>query len=157
MKSRNYSESEKSAAIERFLVGGESVSTIAADTGISRSTLYAWIKSAQTDPAGSAAALSGLLLGSPQRAARSMGRTGPCHAAPLDCGAPPAHRGRRRVRNRNSDTGARKNINIFYVMRHVFAIKKRRIVKKTPLPPPILPRGAHAPARQPFSPGLLRT
>ena len=39
MKSRNYSESEKFAAVERFLVGGESVATIAADTGISRSTL----------------------------------------------------------------------------------------------------------------------
>ena len=50
MKSRNYSESEKSAVVERFLVGGESVSTIAADTGISRSTLYAWIKSAQIEP-----------------------------------------------------------------------------------------------------------
>lgn len=50
MKSRNYSESEKFAAVERFLVGGESVATIAADTGISRSTLYAWIKSAQIEP-----------------------------------------------------------------------------------------------------------
>ena len=50
MKSRNYSESEKFAAVERFLVGGESVATIAADTGISRSTLYAWIKSAQIQP-----------------------------------------------------------------------------------------------------------
>ena len=38
MKSRNYSESEKSAVVERFLVGGESVSTIAADTGISSGT-----------------------------------------------------------------------------------------------------------------------
>lgn len=51
MKSRNYSESEKSAAVNRFLVNSESVADIAADTGISRSTLYAWIKSAQTDPA----------------------------------------------------------------------------------------------------------
>lgn len=50
MKSRNYSESEKFAAVERFLVDGESVATIAADTGISRSTLYAWIKSAQIEP-----------------------------------------------------------------------------------------------------------
>ena len=50
MKSRNYSESEKFAAVERFLVGGESVATIAADTGIFRSTLYAWIKSAQIEP-----------------------------------------------------------------------------------------------------------
>lgn len=50
MKSRNYSESEKSAVVERFLVGGESVSTIATDTGISRSTLYAWIKSTQIEP-----------------------------------------------------------------------------------------------------------
>ena len=51
MKNRNYSESEKSAAVNRFLVNRESVADIASDTGISRSTLYAWIKSAQTDPA----------------------------------------------------------------------------------------------------------
>ena len=51
MKNRNYSESEKSAAVNRFLVNSESVADIATDTGISRSTLYAWIKSAQTDPA----------------------------------------------------------------------------------------------------------
>ena len=50
MKNRNYSESEKSAVVKRFLVGGEPVSTIAADTGISRSTLYAWIKSARIEP-----------------------------------------------------------------------------------------------------------
>lgn len=49
-KIKNYSESEKSAAVNRFLVNSESVADIAADTGISRSTLYAWIKSAQTDP-----------------------------------------------------------------------------------------------------------
>ena len=51
MKNKNYSESKKFAAVERFLVGGESVATIAADTGISRSTLYAWIKSLQIEPA----------------------------------------------------------------------------------------------------------
>ena len=34
MKSRNYSKSEKFAAVKRFLVGGESVASIAADTGI---------------------------------------------------------------------------------------------------------------------------
>lgn len=50
MKSRNYSESEKSAVVKRFLVGGEPVSTIAADTGIFRSALYAWIKSARIEP-----------------------------------------------------------------------------------------------------------
>lgn len=49
-KNLNYTESEKSAAVERFLVGGESVSAIAADTGISRSTLYARINSAQMEP-----------------------------------------------------------------------------------------------------------
>lgn len=49
-KIKNYTEPEKSAAVKRFLAGGESVATIAADTGISRSTLYAWIKSAQIEP-----------------------------------------------------------------------------------------------------------
>ena len=49
-KIKNYSESEKSAAVNRFLVNSESVADIAADTGISRSTLYAWIKSAQIEP-----------------------------------------------------------------------------------------------------------
>ena len=50
-KIKNYSESEQSAAVNRFLVNSESVAEISADTGISRSTLYTWIKSAQTDPA----------------------------------------------------------------------------------------------------------
>lgn len=50
MKNRSYSESENSAAVNRFLVNSESVANIAADTGISRSTLYAWIKSAQIEP-----------------------------------------------------------------------------------------------------------
>lgn len=50
MKNRSYSESENSAAVNRFLVNSESVANIAADTGISRSTLYAWIKSVQIEP-----------------------------------------------------------------------------------------------------------
>lgn len=51
MKNRNYSEFEKSTAVNRFLINRESVSGISADTGISRSTLYAWIKSTQVGPA----------------------------------------------------------------------------------------------------------
>lgn len=49
-KIKNYTEPKKSAAVKRFFAGGESVATIASDTGISRSTLYAWIKSAQMEP-----------------------------------------------------------------------------------------------------------
>ena len=44
VKSKNYSSEEKASAIARHLEGGESVSSISADTGISRSSLYAWIK-----------------------------------------------------------------------------------------------------------------
>ena len=44
MKSKNYSSEEKASAIARYLEGGESVLSISADTGISRSSLYAWIK-----------------------------------------------------------------------------------------------------------------
>ena len=49
-KLRHYSEAERSAAVNRFLVDGESVAVIVADTGISRSTLYAWIKAARNEP-----------------------------------------------------------------------------------------------------------
>lgn len=44
MKSKNYSSEEKASAIARYLEGGESVLSISTDTGISRSSLYAWIK-----------------------------------------------------------------------------------------------------------------
>ena len=44
VKSKNYSSEEKASAIARYLEGGESVLSISADTGISRSSLYAWIK-----------------------------------------------------------------------------------------------------------------
>lgn len=44
MKSKNYSSEEKASAIARYLEGGESVLAISTDTGISRSSLYAWIK-----------------------------------------------------------------------------------------------------------------
>lgn len=44
MKSTNYSSEEKASAIARYLEGGESVLSISTDTGISRSSLYAWIK-----------------------------------------------------------------------------------------------------------------
>ena len=37
--------------VHRFIIEGEPVATITADTGISRSTLYAWIKAAQNEPA----------------------------------------------------------------------------------------------------------
>lgn len=49
-KLRHYSEAERSAAVNRFLVDGESVAVIVVDTGISRSTLYAWIKAARNEP-----------------------------------------------------------------------------------------------------------
>lgn len=44
MRSKNYSSEEKASAIARYLEGGESVLSISTDTGISRSSLYAWIK-----------------------------------------------------------------------------------------------------------------
>lgn len=44
MKSKNYSSEERASAIARYLEGGEAVSSISADTGMSRSSLYAWIK-----------------------------------------------------------------------------------------------------------------
>ena len=44
---RRYSKEEKAAAINRFLVDGESVAAISTTTGISRSTLYSWIRSVQ--------------------------------------------------------------------------------------------------------------
>lgn len=44
VKSKNYSSEEKASAIARYLEGGESVLSISTDTGISRSSLYAWIK-----------------------------------------------------------------------------------------------------------------
>ena len=39
-----YSEIEKQSIIDRYIIGGESVSAIAVETCIPRSTLYAWIK-----------------------------------------------------------------------------------------------------------------
>lgn len=47
MQRKRYSKDEKAAAINRFLVDGESVAVISTTTGISRSTLYSWIKSVQ--------------------------------------------------------------------------------------------------------------
>lgn len=49
-KQKKYSQAEKAMAIHRFIIDGESVATITADTGISRSTLYAWIKAARNEP-----------------------------------------------------------------------------------------------------------
>ena len=41
---QKYRETEKQVIISRYLTGGEPVSAISTETGISRSTLYAWIK-----------------------------------------------------------------------------------------------------------------
>ena len=41
---QKYSEIQKQAIIERYIIRGESVSAIATETSIPRSTLYAWIK-----------------------------------------------------------------------------------------------------------------
>ena len=42
-----YTDTEKQAIIARYSFGNESVANIVADTGIPRSTIYAWIKQSQ--------------------------------------------------------------------------------------------------------------
>lgn len=44
---RKYTDSEKQAIFARYSSGSESVANIVADTGIPRSTIYAWIKQSQ--------------------------------------------------------------------------------------------------------------
>ena len=41
---KKHSESEKQLIINRYIKCGESISTIAKDTGVPRSTLYSWVK-----------------------------------------------------------------------------------------------------------------
>ena len=43
-----YNSSEKQAVLARYL-SGKAVSVIASDTGVSRSTIYSWVKKCRTD------------------------------------------------------------------------------------------------------------
>lgn len=44
---KKISKSEKQLLVDRYITGGESVTAISKETGISRSTLYSWIKQFQ--------------------------------------------------------------------------------------------------------------